>query len=525
MTAKIQPLVAGLLTFLAATGVVDAFSFSFSSRIQQCSSLSVTWDGGTPPYVLNLIPVGALSPEIRTIVDETILSGNSHNFQLRFPTGSSFIAMMSDATGIGTGGTSNLITVLDGPSDCLATSGTSPLFYIFIEPVDRNPAQCGSLQLGYAAENATNPVRLTAIVPGGESINIPIPSSGQPFNWQVPFPQGTQYMIMGGDARGIGTGGSSVMYTVQSGSNGCINQDSPSSTQAPAAGGIYATGSGGGTVTGAPGSSPKPSDPSTVGGGGGSKSNVGPIVGGVLGGVAAILLLLLLFLFLRRRRNAQSRKNARARDSVDLLNEESANGGRATVPATTTAAAVATTGNEADDGTGQSMMSHIPAPPASTRRSMTSISGSEANSAPIYAQYSSKRGSAPSLPPLRLSADELGTESGYATSTHQALKSIGAGGHRGSNQFPPSAFRNAGERGRPQTPTTSEDTSLNTPHTPGTNRASKQGLPPPGTLRPVNIIQHEDGGEVPTAGPAEEVVELPPSYNDVSRNSTGPISP
>jgi hypothetical protein len=40
----------------------------------------------------------------------------------------------------------------------------------------------------------------------------------------------------------------------------------------------------------------------------------------------------------------------------------------------------------------------------------------------------------------------------------------------------------------------------------------------PSRLRPLNVIQHEDGGLMPNtpAAPAdEEVVELPPSYNDV----------
>jgi hypothetical protein len=40
----------------------------------------------------------------------------------------------------------------------------------------------------------------------------------------------------------------------------------------------------------------------------------------------------------------------------------------------------------------------------------------------------------------------------------------------------------------------------------------------PSRLRPLNIIQHEDGGLIQDTlvAPAdEEVVELPPSYNDV----------
>lgn len=55
-------------------------------------------------------------------------------------------------------------------------------------------------------------------------------------------------------------------------------------------------------------------------------------------------------------------------------------------------------------------------------------------------------------------------------------------------------------------------------------RASeKLGVPAPGTLRPVNIVQHEDAGSLATGGPTvtqtDEVVELPPSYQDVRRNS------
>lgn len=166
--------------------------------------------------------------------------------------------MMSDATGLGTGGTSELITVLDGDSSCLATSATNPDFYLYLTP-NTSPAQCSSVEVGWEASNAQGPVRITAMLPGGESFALPVPSSGSSFDWTVDMRQGTDYLVVAGDSRGFGTGGSSSLMTVGAGSSGCINGSSPSSTMAPAAGGIYATGSGGGSVTGVPGGQPDPS--------------------------------------------------------------------------------------------------------------------------------------------------------------------------------------------------------------------------------------------------------------------------
>lgn len=207
----------------------------------------------------NHVLAGALAsgPEIRTIVDQNITAaeGNSYSFQLKFPTGSSFLAMMSDATGVGTGGTSVLITVLDGDNSCLATSATRPLFYFFLDPLS-NPTQCGTWGISWD-QNTQGPVRMTAMIPGGQSFALPVPASGSSFDWTVNARANTEMILVAGDSRGFGTGGSSNPFTVQGGSNSCINQASPSSTAAPAAGGIYATGSGGGSVTGAPPGGPQ----------------------------------------------------------------------------------------------------------------------------------------------------------------------------------------------------------------------------------------------------------------------------
>ena len=182
---------------------------------------------------------------------------------------------MSDATGVGTGGTSVPITVLDGPTNCLATSAVAPQFYFYLD--GPYPTQCGTMPIAWDSTKTQGGVRITALVPGGESITIPAPQGSSNVNWTTNVREGTDFLIAMGDSRGFGVGGSSEMFTVRSGSSGCINSSSPSSTAAPAAGGIYATGSGGGTVTGAPGGTGVPNGST----GSGKKSNIGAIIGGV----------------------------------------------------------------------------------------------------------------------------------------------------------------------------------------------------------------------------------------------------
>lgn len=155
-------------------------------------------------------------------------------------------------TGIGTGGTS-LITDVDssGDSSCLATTPTSPLFYL---ELPNNPAliQCASLQVTFS-DSAQGQVTLIGIIPGGQSFSIPVANGALTVNWApIRVLAGTGVMLVAGDDRGLGTGGSAFIMIVQNGNSGCLNAGNPvySSTPAPYAGGQYATGSGGGTVTG-----------------------------------------------------------------------------------------------------------------------------------------------------------------------------------------------------------------------------------------------------------------------------------
>ena len=88
------------------------------------------------------------------------------------------------------------------------------------------------------------------VIPGGESFQIPVPAQlttvpnqGIGFNWTPSVRGGTTLIIVAGDDRGPGTGGS-VLNTVSFGPNpigGCLSDSSPSSTPGNPAGGSYPT--------------------------------------------------------------------------------------------------------------------------------------------------------------------------------------------------------------------------------------------------------------------------------------------
>ncbi|KZO94173.1 hypothetical protein CALVIDRAFT_600104 [Calocera viscosa TUFC12733] len=346
-----------------------AFSFTLSSSPAQCSNLTLNWSGGTAPYEITLLPLGNLSPEIRTLVD-TNTSSTSWSEQLLFPQGSTFIIVLSDATGYGTGGTSLVQTVGGGDGSCLPTTPSTSPFLFSMQPLV--PAQCGSLSFSWGS-GTQGQVVISAVIPGGESFTIPVTSGGGSQDWTADVSAGTAIAFIVGDATGRGKGGSSDLMTVGGGGSGCLTGSYPSSTQAPAAGAVSTggassssasssasssstsssppssstssssssstsssaagtsgsggsgstlpPGSGGGTVTGSPiatGAGGSGQQGSSSGSSTSSTSHAGAIAGGVVGGVAFLLLLLgLLICLLRRRRRAA--KAEREKGDTDLL--------------------------------------------------------------------------------------------------------------------------------------------------------------------------------------------------------------
>ncbi|KAF8485623.1 hypothetical protein JB92DRAFT_3131171 [Gautieria morchelliformis] len=211
-----------LFSLIAAGNFALAFTFDFIAGPTQCMNATVQWTGGTAPFKLLLVPTGSLHPEIRTIADYTIDAGNSFSFQLKYPGNSTFVAVMSDATGFGAGSTTSVRTVASGSNTaCLDRSQVAPEFFIYTSP--SVPQECSPMTISYSAD-AQPPVDLFVVIPGGASSRI---ESGSPtnksFEWTPSLHAGTQLMIVGGDTSGAGKGGSTDILTVASGnSSDCL---------------------------------------------------------------------------------------------------------------------------------------------------------------------------------------------------------------------------------------------------------------------------------------------------------------
>lgn len=293
-----------------------AYSWSFRSAPQQCSNLTIDITGsGTPPYRLLVIPSGS-SPfsnntEVRRIVDQQF-SETQFSFQLKFPANSQLVAIVSDSSGFGSGGTSaSAVVTSSSDTSCYdPTQNVAPPFTFSIEPANQI-VQCQPTRLYWDNSKAEGTVNFLGVIPGGQSFSIPqsavtdqsAQGFGTGFSWTPSVRSGTTLIIVGGDNRGTGTAGS-ILITVSSGAtsnNTCLSDSSPSSTAGNPAGGTYPT-----SVTGA----------GTGGSASGGSSNIGAIVGGVVGGLAFLIAVVLVLLFFYRRRRLHKQEKEKP---VDLL--------------------------------------------------------------------------------------------------------------------------------------------------------------------------------------------------------------
>ncbi|KJA14565.1 hypothetical protein HYPSUDRAFT_150210 [Hypholoma sublateritium FD-334 SS-4] len=221
-----------------------AYTWSFKEAPSQCgqSTVAVAGNDGTPPFHILIAPFGP-SPlpngiETRQILDIPFTGNQSEvQFQLTYPTGSQFIAVVSDASGFASGGT-GVATMVTNSTDnsCFDATSTVQFDFVFnIFPTVAQVVQCQNLRISTP--------NFLGIIPGGQSFVIPEgtittdASTGTGFSYQANLRAGTTFLLMGGDVRGNGTGGS-VTYIVALGNNdgSCLSNNSPSSTPGSPAG-------------------------------------------------------------------------------------------------------------------------------------------------------------------------------------------------------------------------------------------------------------------------------------------------
>ncbi|KAG2061772.1 hypothetical protein BDR06DRAFT_945802 [Suillus hirtellus] len=301
-----------IISFFSAA---HAFSVTVGTPTQ-CDDLSVSWTGGQPPFEILLTPVFAVPLNIS--VPASAFSNNKGSYtisQLPFWNATQFLLTMSDATAFGSGGTSPIFKVGNpvAKNNC-NTTGAS-VDFTFDLPTSLQ--QCN----GYTFDdygNAIQPITITALIPGGESL-ILYPPIGPSYTWVADVSAGTTLVFVMTDSQGR-QGGSSDLETVTLSNNAaCLSSNSPSSTASVPSSTTASTSTG---------ISPTSSQNTS------SSSNTATIASAAIGCVVALAALTSLGMFLLRKRRASrspyvissSKRHSHRLPSMDLDHEGSRHG-------------------------------------------------------------------------------------------------------------------------------------------------------------------------------------------------------
>ncbi|KZV63632.1 hypothetical protein PENSPDRAFT_677941 [Peniophora sp. CONT] len=324
-----------LLALLLPTFAQAAVKWSFQNSPRSCETLSIQASGGTPPYSFLMIPAGPSliaggSIEVRKVMNITFNGTDSTStldFTLPYPANETFVGVVSDASGFGSGGVSSAVTVLTGNSTSCYDSSKNVQGRWTFSSTPGTLTQCQSTRFWWQQTNVTGTVRFNGVIPGGNAFDIPVGTTtkddnGTGFSWKADISPQTQVYIVAGDDQGPA---SSAPYTIiASDDSSCLASDSPASTAGSPAGGSYPTSTDGSTTGGGNANS---SGGSSSGGG----TNVGAIVGGVVGGIGGLIAVVLLawFLLFRKRKQRASYNKERP---VNILQDDDDDQPRGNLP-------------------------------------------------------------------------------------------------------------------------------------------------------------------------------------------------
>ncbi|KZO99116.1 hypothetical protein CALVIDRAFT_561520 [Calocera viscosa TUFC12733] len=192
-----------LLVAFYALGA-HAWSFSIQQQPETCTAVTLSWSGGVPPYTITFLhPSNALASfdNISSWSD-----GASAIYNLDGDGGAGFgmsqagftplIIIGSDATGFGSGGTSQVLSVVPSPTvdeiPCpVMASNTSYLTYLQAFTPFYEITQCGTVTATHNGSLA-GIVYVDTIVPLGQSFRTVLNASASTeLSWQLPVSAGT----------------------------------------------------------------------------------------------------------------------------------------------------------------------------------------------------------------------------------------------------------------------------------------------------------------------------------------------
>ncbi|KAI0257481.1 hypothetical protein BJV78DRAFT_1278000 [Lactifluus subvellereus] len=282
--------------FLGALVSVQAFTFT-NSVPTECGNFQVSWTGGRPPFVLEIVPIAG-AQKVFNIPDSAFSNGaGSFSTQLQFAKEQQFFVTMSDATGVATGGISPVLTVEAAVGS--ATCNMANLRPDFFFSLDDALQQCRPYRFT-AFSGAIQPVTIYAMVPGGTATVLNPPNQSTEFAWSpASVSAGTGIVFVMSDSAGRTGGASGIKVSGSTSDTSCLNSNSPALTLQ----GTSSTTSISATPT-ATQTSPASSSPAT------SKSTSTALVAAIVGVVVGLgaLLAFGIFILRRYRRNQPDRQ-------------------------------------------------------------------------------------------------------------------------------------------------------------------------------------------------------------------------
>ncbi|KAG2042712.1 hypothetical protein BDR03DRAFT_573021 [Suillus americanus] len=282
------------LTYIASClSIARAFSVTVGTPTQ-CDPLTISWTGGQPPFEILLTPNDGMYQNYSVPASAFNNGKGSYSIsQLLLSTTTSFLLTMSDATGFGSGGTTNKLTVGNPTTNnnCNTTS-QHPLFTFSFSSTPLT--QCNQLTISTNGP-VVPPITVVQLIPSGQPAVFN--SNGDTYTFGVDVNAGTTLMYCVTDSEGTPGGVSKYEQVSGSSDSSCLSGNSPSSTT-----GVSATASP--TSSSSSTSSSTSSSPSSNPSNGSSHSNVAVIAGAAGGGGAVLIALIILGMCLWRKRRA-----------------------------------------------------------------------------------------------------------------------------------------------------------------------------------------------------------------------------
>ncbi|KAL5534289.1 hypothetical protein ACEPAG_751 [Sanghuangporus baumii] len=485
-----------VLLGLSLPTIVFAFDFSFTAP-SSCDSLTVSWSGGNGPFSLLITPIFNVPQDI-SIPDSAIdsSSGNgSFSFQLTLPPGREVLLTMSDSTGFGSGGTSDVLIVGSSVSGSSCNTTEPSPDFVF----DANSAlqQCRAFTFSGYSE-AVQPVRILGLIPLGQSFELDPPTGSSSFDWIANVPNGTSIVFIMTDSQGRQGGSSNLLTVGMSDDQSCIDASSPRST-------AQATSTQTGVVT----ATETVKDPSAK-----SASSTAVIAGATIGGVAFLSIALLVsFLCFRRQKHAKYEGSDTRRPPITFVGSRSSRLERMRSSFIPSSGRMRRAHSSFDllppVALHRTAQQHSPlhqsAMPIPEEEYMPNpyILPSEASAADGHLAHASQNAYSRDPPSAYLPPHDAGTL-GYARS-HSRSYSQSDG-----ESISPGLTNQSYSQGHARRPSVPYSVSSNGVGPRSSGKASQAG-----TIRSApRLILHTDADDIGSIDEGEEVIELPPRYTE-----------